>query len=70
MGLVASAVVDDRRGGRFQAPKPKGQMMGSSIRTIVRRTVESPAGGLVTALCAWAVVWPWLSRRRHTPATA
>jgi hypothetical protein len=43
--------------------------MGSAIRAIVRRTIESPAGGLVATALAWAVVWPWLSRRRgHTPA--
>ena len=30
--------------------------MGASIRTIVRRTLESPAGGLVTTALAWAVV--------------
>jgi hypothetical protein len=43
--------------------------MGSSIRAIVRRTIESPAGGLVATALAWAVVWPWLShRRRQTPA--
>lgn len=44
--------------------------MGTSIRTIVRRTIESPAGGLVATVLAWAVAWPWLAnRRRHTPAT-
>jgi hypothetical protein len=33
-------------------------MMGTSIRTIVRRAIESPAGGLVTTALAWAVIWP------------
>jgi hypothetical protein len=43
--------------------------MGSSIRAIVRRTIESPAGGLVATALTWAVVWPLLShRRRHIPA--
>jgi hypothetical protein len=45
--------------------------MGSSIRAAVRRTVDSPAGGLVATALAWAVVWPWLSRRRRqTPVAA
>ena len=44
--------------------------MGIWIQTIVRRTFEAPAGGLVTTALAWAVVWPWLSHRhRHSPAT-
>jgi hypothetical protein len=43
--------------------------MGNSIRVIVRRMIESPAGGLVTTAFTWVVVWPWLSHRRgHTPA--
>jgi hypothetical protein len=43
--------------------------MGSSVQAAVRRTIESPAGGLVATALAWAVVWPWLSRRhRHVPA--
>jgi hypothetical protein len=43
--------------------------MGSSIRAVVRRTIESPAGGLVATALAWAVVWPWLSHRRgHSSA--
>jgi hypothetical protein len=43
--------------------------MDTSIRTIARRTIESPAGGLVATALAWAVAWPWLAqRRRHTPA--
>jgi hypothetical protein len=43
--------------------------MGTSMRTIVRRTIESPAGGLVATVLAWAVAWPWLTHRRHTPVT-
>jgi hypothetical protein len=44
--------------------------MGTSMRTIVRRTIESPAGGLVATALAWAVAWPWLTyHRKHTPAT-
>jgi hypothetical protein len=44
--------------------------MGTSMRTIVRRTIESPAGGLVATALAWAVAWPWLTHhRRHTPVT-
>jgi hypothetical protein len=44
--------------------------MGTSMRTIVRRTIESPAGGLVATALAWAVALPWLAHRhRHTPAT-
>jgi len=43
--------------------------MGSAIRAAVRRTIGSPAGGLVATALAWAVVWRWLShRRRHIPA--
>jgi hypothetical protein len=44
--------------------------MGTSIRSIVRRTIESPAGGLAATALVWAVVWPWLVHRpRYTPAT-
>jgi hypothetical protein len=44
--------------------------MSTSIRTIVRRTIESPAGGLATTALAWTVAWPWLThRRRHTAVT-
>jgi hypothetical protein len=44
--------------------------MSTSIRTIVGRTIESPAGGLIATALAWAVAWPWLThRRRHTPVT-
>jgi hypothetical protein len=44
--------------------------MGTSIRTIARRTIDSPAGGLVATALAWAVFEPWLAhRRRRTPAT-
>jgi hypothetical protein len=43
--------------------------MSSSIRSVVQRTIESPAGGLVATALAWSIAWPWLSyRRRHTPA--
>jgi hypothetical protein len=43
--------------------------MSSSTRSVVRRTIESPAGGLVATALAWAIAWPWLSHhRRHTPA--
>jgi hypothetical protein len=67
LALVALTVVRDPRGAGFRIVE--GGTMGTSIRTIVRRTLESPAGGLVTTALAWAVVWPWLShRRRHTPA--
>lgn len=45
--------------------------MNSPIRSAVRRTIESPAGGLVATALAWVIAWPWLShRRRHTPAAA
>lgn len=45
--------------------------MGNSVRAILRRTVESPAGGLITTAAAWAILWPWLSHRhRHTAAAA
>jgi hypothetical protein len=41
--------------------------MGTTMRTIVRHTIESPAGGLVATALTWAVAWPWLThRRRHT----
>jgi hypothetical protein len=46
---------------------PKECTMGASIQTIVRRTLESPAGGLVTTALAWAVMWPWLPHRRWHP---
>jgi hypothetical protein len=42
--------------------------MCNSIRVIVRRTIGSPAGGLVATALTWAIVWPLLAhRRRHTP---
>lgn len=45
--------------------------MSSSILALVRRTIQSPAGGIVATAVAWAVAWPWLSyRRRYGPATA
>jgi hypothetical protein len=45
--------------------------MVNSIRAILRRTIESPAGGLITTAAAWAILWPWLSHRhRHTAASA
>jgi hypothetical protein len=45
--------------------------MDTSIWTIVRRTIESPAGGLVASALAWAVAWPWLAHhRRHTSTMA
>jgi hypothetical protein len=44
--------------------------MSSSIPAILRRTVESPAGGLVAAAMVWAAAWPWLSHRRRRPAAA
>ncbi|HEY6708154.1 MAG TPA: hypothetical protein VJB61_11255 [Actinomycetota bacterium] len=45
--------------------------MSSSIRSMVRRTIESPAGGLVVTALAWAVAWPWLSHgQRRTAAAA
>jgi hypothetical protein len=45
--------------------------MDTSIWTVVRRTTESPGGGLVVSALAWAVAWPWLGyRRRQTSATA
>ena len=44
--------------------------MSNSIRAILRHTIESPAGGLITTAAAWAILWPWLSHHRHTAASA
>jgi hypothetical protein len=44
--------------------------MGSSIRAIVRRMMESPAGGLVATAAVWTLAWPWLSYRRQHTGTA
>jgi hypothetical protein len=66
--LVAPPVVRDRPGEGFCHVTCEESKIGSSIRAIVRRTMGSPAGGLVATALAWAVVWPWLSHRRHTPA--
>src|SRR4029453_12113852 len=46
------------------SPSQEGSM-DTSIRTIARRTIESPAGGLVATALAWAVAWPWLAHRRR-----
>jgi len=46
-------------------------MMNRAIRALARRTIESPAGGLVVTAVVWAAFWPWLSdRRQHTAAAA
>jgi hypothetical protein len=67
--LVAQPVVRDRPGEGLCPLTHEESKMGSSIRAIVRRTIESPAGGLVATALTWAVVWPLLShRRRHIPA--
>jgi hypothetical protein len=46
-------------------------MMNRAIRALARRTIASPAGGLVVTAVIWAAFWPFLAdRRRHTAAGA
>jgi hypothetical protein len=46
-------------------------MMNRAIRALPRRTIASPAGGLVVTAVIWAASWPWLADRRgHTAAGA
>jgi hypothetical protein len=49
---------------------PEGEAMSSAILSVVRRTTESPAGGLVVTALAWVVVWPWLSHHQRRRAAA